>query len=438
MSEIRIKPIRRLEGEVELPGDKSISHRSVMVSALAEGNTRIVNFLEGEDCLNTVEAFRLLGVKIERKDKCLLVAGSGEKRLQKPPRPLYLGNSGTTMRLLLGILAGQSFTTVLEGDESLSRRPMKRVTIPLRKMGARITGADDANFAPLEITGGRLKGITYETPVASAQVKSALLFAGLYTGETVVVEPATSRDHTERMLRLFGAEIEFHGDAASRPGPNRVRLKGKQTLKAPASEILVPSDISSAAFFIVGASILPGSRVVLRNIGINPTRSHLLEILRRMGARIEIIRRESDYFEPMADLVVRSGDLKGVEITPEEVPLIIDELPILSVAAAFAGGKTEIRGAGELRVKETDRIKSMCVSLGKMGVDITELSDGLIIRGGRRPVGAVLESFGDHRTAMCGLIAGLGADGETVMKDTACIATSFPEFIPALESVSVR
>ncbi|MDP3790133.1 MAG: 3-phosphoshikimate 1-carboxyvinyltransferase [Candidatus Omnitrophota bacterium] len=421
----RINPIKKIEGEIIVPGDKSISHRAVMLGAIASGNTSIKNFLMAEDCIATINAFKNMGVSVDIGE-IVKVGGRGLKGLKKPGTELYLGNSGTSIRLLLGILAGQDFDAVLTGDESLSSRPMKRVTAPLREMGARIEGKDDANFAPLKVHGGTLKAIAYNSPVSSAQIKSAILLAGLYAeGTTSVAEPVKSRDHTERMLKLFGADVVLDGLRVS-VGESRI-LKGR--------DIDVPGDISSAAFFIIAALLLGGSRITLKHVGVNETRTGIIDILRRMGGKIEMKMLKNDW-EPTADITVSSGGLHGTTITKEEIPRSIDELPAIMIAAAFAKGRTVIKGAGELRVKETDRIESMRSNLKKMGGDLLSDGDDIIIEGRDDLNGAEFSSFGDHRTAMAMAIAALRASGGSVINDIACVSTSFPEFFDILKSIS--
>lgn len=415
----RVAPGGRLQGAVRVPGDKSISHRSIMLGALAEGTTGIRGFLEGEDALATLQAFRDMGVVIEGPHHGeVRVHGVGLHGLKAPADTLYMGNSGTSMRLLMGLLAGQAFDSELIGDASLSRRPMDRVAEPLRTMGARIdTGADGR--PPVRIQGGqRLRGIDYALPVASAQVKSALLLAGVYAdGDTRVTEPATTRDHTERMLTGFGYPLER--------APNSVRLRGGGRLQA--CELDVPGDISSAAFFLVGASIAADSEVVLPHVGINPTRTGVLGILERMGADIRVENRREAGGEPVADLRVKSAPLRGITIPPELVPLAIDEFPALFVAAACAQGETVLRGAEELRVKESDRIQVMADGLSALGVEVETFPDGLRIRGGRLSGGEV-DSHGDHRVAMSFAMAALRAQGPVIIHDCANVGTSFPGF----------
>ncbi|HEY8553425.1 MAG TPA: 3-phosphoshikimate 1-carboxyvinyltransferase [Burkholderiales bacterium] len=409
----------RLRGELRVPGDKSISHRAVMLGALAEGRTVVEGLLEGEDVLCTVAAFRAMGVAIEGPvGRRIEIAGAGREGLRAPGRPLDMGNSGTAMRLMAGILCAQPFDTELVGDESLSRRPMRRVAEPLAQMGAVIETAEGGR-PPLRIRGGRrLRGIHYEMPVASAQVKSALLLAGLYAeGETAVTEPAPTRDHTERMLRAFGYDVATAGRTVSLRGGGR--LQG--------TALRVPADISSAAFFLVGASIAPDSDVLLREVGVNPTRIGILNILRAMGARIEMLNERMMGGEPVADLRVRSSALRGIRIPEDEVPLAIDEMPAILVAAAFAEGETVLSGAAELRVKESDRIAVMAEGLAALGVRVQERPDGMIVRGGRVRGGTV-GSHGDHRIAMSFAMAGLRADGPITVLDCRNVNTSFPGF----------
>ncbi len=409
-----------LQGEVPVPGDKSISHRSVMLGALAEGVTEIHGFLEGEDPMATLQAFRAMGVRIEGPNQGhVVVHGVGMRGLKPPPRPVYLGNSGTSMRLLAGLLAAQSFDTTLTGDESLSGRPMRRVTEPLAAMGAEIE-TTEAGTPPLRIRGGRsLKGIEYEMPVASAQVKSALLLAGLYAeGRTCVVEPGPSRDHTERMLQGFGYPVERNG--------NRVCIEGGGCLRA--MRIQVPGDISSAAFFMVGAAIARDSDVLLKNVGINPTRTGVIDILQQMGADIALENERRVGAEPVADIRVRGSDLRGIEIPAELVPLAIDEFPALFIAAACAEGETVLTGARELRVKESDRIQVMADGLNELGIDARPTEDGIVIQGGSLQGGRV-DSHGDHRIAMAFAMAGLRASAPIVIDNCANVRTSFPDFV---------
>jgi len=414
-----VQPGGQLQGEVRVPGDKSMSHRSIMLGSLAEGVTHVKGFLNAEDAISTLEAFRAMGVKIEGPvNGEVTIFGVGKHGLKKPEKPLYLGNSGTSMRLLSGLLAGQDFDCTLTGDESLSSRPMRRVTEPLALMGATIATRPDGT-APLHIKGGaQLKGIDYVMPMASAQVKSCLLLAGMYAdGETTVTEPAPTRDHTERMLNGFGYPVKREGSKAS------ITRTGKLT----ATHIDVPSDISSAAFFLVGASIAEGSDVTLMHVGINPTRTGVIDILRLMGADIEVLNPRAVGGEPVADLRVRSSPLKGIVIPEELVPLAIDEFPVLFIAAACAEGETTLTGAEELRVKECDRIQVMADGLQILGIDAQPTKDGMVIQGGALGGGEV-QSHGDHRIAMSFSMAALRASSLITIHNCANVNTSFPEF----------
>ncbi|MDI6735749.1 MAG: 3-phosphoshikimate 1-carboxyvinyltransferase [bacterium] len=424
-----INPTNKLEETITLPGDKSISHRAVMIGALAEGKTEVEGFLEGDDCLNTVKVFQSMGIKIERVDNNLIIYGQGLRGLKKPTDVIDVGNSGTTMRLLLGILAAQRFDSCLTGDESIQRRPMRRVIEPLSQMGAKIL-AKDGNFAPLEVFGNpNLAPIRYFLPVASAQVKSAILLAGLFaSGVTSVIEPLPTRDHTERMLSYFGAQIIKDDMSISIVGD--IPLQSNKKIK-------VPGDISSAAFFIVAACLVEDAEITILNVGVNPTRTGILDVLKEMGANITLENQKMICGELTADIVVKSSRLKGISIRRSMIPRLIDEIPILTVAAGLAEGRTEIREAKELRVKETDRIKSMSTELNKMGAKVMEVEDGLIIDGVKYLVGAEVESYGDHRTAMSLAIAGLVAKGETKINNVACIQTSFPEFTKTLKNVQM-
>lgn len=420
-----------LAGEIRVPGDKSISHRAIMLGALAEGSTEITGFLEGEDSLATLQAFRDMGVVIEGPDRGqVVVHGVGMNGLRPPPGPLYLGNSGTSMRLLSGLLSAQSFDTVLTGDDSLSRRPMARVAEPLRLMGARIdTG--EGGTPPLAITGGQvIRAIDYQLPVASAQVKSCLMLAGLYAdGKTTVTEPAPTRDHTERMLNGFAYPVETEG--------SRISVNGGGHLKA--CQVDVPADISSAAFFMVAASICPGSDILLRHVGINPTRTGIINILRLMGADIKLLDERQTGGEPVADIRVRSAPLKGIEIPRDQVPLAIDEFPVIFIAAACASGTTVLAGAEELRVKESDRIQAMADGLVALGVAARATPDGMIIDGDRSAInGGVVDSKGDHRIAMAFTVAGLRARDEITIKNCNNVATSFPGFVELANSLGFR
>ncbi|WP_425605311.1 3-phosphoshikimate 1-carboxyvinyltransferase [Fulvimonas yonginensis] len=413
------RPAGPLHGTLAVPGDKSVSHRALMLAALAEGDSRIHGFLEGEDTRATAAVLAQLGVSIEAPAPGeRLVRGVGLHGLRGSERPLDCGNAGTGMRLLTGLLAGQAFDSTLVGDESLSRRPMRRVTEPLVRMGARIDTQD--GLPPLHVHGGqRLHGIRYELPVASAQVKSALLLAGLYAeGETEILEPHPTRDYTERMLAAFGWPIEF--------APGRARLSGGHALRA--SEVQVPADFSSAAFFLVAASVVPGSDLRLRAVGLNPRRTGLLQALRLMGADIEVLDERHSGGEPVADLRVRYAPLHGIELPQALVPDMIDEFPALFVAAAAAHGRTAIRGAAELRVKESDRIATMAAGLRTLGIRVEEAPDGAAITGGTLGQGTV-DAHGDHRVAMSFAIAGLVARGGVRIEDCRNVATSFPGFM---------
>jgi 3-phosphoshikimate 1-carboxyvinyltransferase len=423
VSDLRVRPSHGLKGEITLPGDKSISHRSVLFAALADGTTEITGFLTGEDTQHTARAVQQLGILVEGTGSSrLVVHGKGLDGLSEPTRVLDLGNSGTGMRLLAGLLAGQDFFSVLTGDQYLTKRPMGRIVEPLRRMGAVIDGRAEGKLAPLAIRGarGKIKALDYASPVASAQVKSAILLCGLYAdGDTSVTEPSKSRDHTERMLRSFGVDVREEG--------LRVTLRGRQRLTTTGT-LDIPADISSAAFFLVAASIVPGSDLVVRNVGVNVTRTGIIDILLAMGADLTMENGREQAGEPVADIRVRYRQLKAVEISGDLVPRAIDEIPVLAVAASYAVGTTIIRDAAELRVKESDRIATMAIELRKLGAAIAERPDGMEIRGGGALTGALCESHGDHRVAMSLAVAGLAARGETTVRDTAWIETSFPGF----------
>jgi 3-phosphoshikimate 1-carboxyvinyltransferase len=424
MSSLTIMPGGPLNGIISVPGDKSITHRAIMLSALANGETTITGYCPGEDCLNTARAFRAMGIQIEENPTSLHVFGKGQWGLTEPDSPIDCGNSGTGIRLLTGLLAGQDFFTVLTGDESIRRRPMGRVVKPIRTMGAAITGRKGGELAPFAVTGSRLRGITYASPVASAQVKSALLLAALYAeGLTRITEPRLSRDHTERMFSFLGIPVRQDGTTVELEGRPSFGWSSKGTLA-------IPGDLSSAAFFLVGASIIPGSDVTITNVGVNPTRTGVLNVLTEMGADIQMLNRREQAGEPVADLRVRASRLNGIHIGRDRIPQTIDEFPILCVAAALAEGETAITGAEELRVKESDRIATMATELKKMGVSIQETLDGLVIRGvaGGALRGASCTSYGDHRVAMSLAMAGLMADAPTHLEHTDCIETSFPGF----------
>ncbi|MFH1074345.1 MAG: 3-phosphoshikimate 1-carboxyvinyltransferase [Candidatus Firestonebacteria bacterium] len=419
MEKLIVHKVKKLSGILRIPGDKSISHRSIMFGSLAKGKTTIRNFLQSEDCLSTMNSFKKMGIKIVRKGGNVTVFGKGLFGLTAPGTILNANNSGTTTRLILGILAAQPFTSKITGDKSLCKRPMRRVTDPLRRMGAIITGKDGGNYTPLTISGRHLKGIEFKSKVASAQVKSAVLLAGLYAdGRTCVSEPVKSRDHTERMLKYFGIKLDIKG--------NTVSVRSGQELKG--RKIEVPGDISSAAFFIVAGLITPNSKLILKNVGINPTRTGIIDALKKMGAKIKIVNKRNMKFEPAADLIVETSKLRGTVIGGKIIPRLIDEIPVLAVAAALAKGETIFQDAAELRVKESDRITTLCTELNKFGVKTKELKDGFIVCGDSKPKGAKSISYGDHRVAMSMAVLALVSEGKSEIKDTACIKTSFPEF----------
>ena len=413
-----------LRGELEVPGDKSVGHRAVIMGAVARGETRIANLSRGADNSSTVAAFRRMGVRFRREDDELCIEGKGWDGLQAPRETIDCGNSGTTMRLLAGLLAGRSFDVRLDGDDSLRTRPMKRVIEPLTRMGARVTGKEGR--APLEIRGGRLQGIEYASPVASAQVKSAVLLAGLQArGETRFEEPYRSRDHTEIMARGFGASVESAG--------RRVVVKGGQELSG--TRLRVPGDVSSAAFLAVAAATIPGSDVSIRGVGCNPTRSGVIEVLRAMGAEIEMTRTWDEAGEPVADFRVRGGVLRGTEVQAELAPRAIDEYPVLFVAAALAKGTTLFRDVGELRFKESDRIATMSLELSKMGVTTEVHGDDVTIEGSGELKSASVESHGDHRVAMALAVAGLSTPGGILLSNEECVKVSFPGFFESLRRI---
>ena len=417
------KPLR---GEITIPGDKSISHRSVMFGAISQGTTEITNFLQGQDCLSTISCFRKMGIEIENTSERILVHGRGLHGLTAPTEILDVGNSGTTTRLISGILAGQDFTSELTGDASIQKRPMGRIIRPLSMMDATIESIKGNGCAPLKISGKKLHAIHYNSPVASAQVKSCVLLAGMYSdGITRVTEPVLSRNHTEIMLSYFGANVTAEGTTASiKPDPS---LYGR--------EILVPGDISSAAYFIAAGLLVPNSEILLKNVGINPTRDGILRVCRAMGADITLLN-ETTEGEPTADLLIRSSALHGTTIEGAIIPTLIDELPMIAVMAAFAEGTTVIRDAQELRVKESDRIQVMTENLRKMGADIQETEDGMIIHGGKALHGAEIDSHLDHRVAMSFAVAGLLCEGTLSIKNGECVNISYPEFYSDLYSLA--
>lgn len=427
-TQFHIRPGGTIQGDIAVPGDKSISHRAVMLAALAHGTSRITGFLDSADCLATLHVFEQLGVRAERDD-ALVIHGQGRDGLHAPDACLDVGNSGTSMRLLAGLLAGQAFASELTGDATLRRRPMDRVINPLRQMGAQITGTQDG-CAPLAIDGGQqLQAIHYELPVASAQVKSCVLLAGLYAqGETQVIEPAPTRDHTERMLAAFGVQVGQCGEGC-------FTVAGGQRLTA--ANVQVPGDISSAAFVMVAAAICPGAQLCIRNVGVNPTRTGVVPILRAMGADIRLDNQRQFGGEPVADIHIRGGDLRGVEIDPSLVPLAIDEFPALFVAAACAQGETVLHGARELRVKESDRIAVMAEGLQTLGIRTEVYADGIRIVGGQL-TGGVVDSHCDHRIAMSFAIAGPRATGPITINDCANVDTSFPGFAALMRQAGLR
>lgn len=424
---MNFSPVTHLRGEITIPGDKSISHRSVMFGSIARGTTEITGFLAGADCLSTIACFRKMGIAIEQEGTHVLVHGNGLYGLKAPEDALDCGNSGTTTRLISGILAGQHFNVTLTGDASIKKRPMKRIIDPLSQMGASITSIPGNGCAPLAICGRKLCGIHYNSPVASAQVKSAILLAGLYAeGETRVTEPFVSRNHSELMLHHFGADVKTQGTtAAITPGRE---LHG--------CLVNVPGDISSAAFFIAAGLIVPHAEILIRNVGINPTRDGIIKVCRAMGGDITLLNEHSGSGEPTADILVRHSSLHGTQIGGAIIPTLIDELPVLAAMACFAQGTTIIRDAAELKVKESNRIAVMAKYLTAMGADVLETEDGMIIHGGKPLHGAVIDSHLDHRIAMTFAIAALNAEGETHILGAECVNISYPNFYEDLQKLS--
>ncbi|WP_418419476.1 3-phosphoshikimate 1-carboxyvinyltransferase [Blautia sp.] len=415
---MKIKKQTGLRGTLTVPGDKSISHRAVMFGALAKGTTRITHFLEGADCLSTISCFRKMGIEIERNQDQILVHGKGLHGLQAPSGILDVGNSGTTTRLISGILAGQNFSSEIDGDASIRTRPMKRIMAPLASMGADIISRNNNGCAPLIITGKPLHAVHYDSPVASAQVKSCVLLAGMYAdGITSVTEPFLSRNHTEIMLNYFGAKVSSTGTSAA--------IYPEPVLEA--RDIVVPGDISSAAYFIAAGLLTPDSEILLKNVGINPTRAGILKVCRSMGADITLLNKNPEG-EPTADLLIRTSSLKGTVIQGADIPTLIDEIPMIAVMAAFAQGTTIIQDAQELKVKESDRIAVMVDNLKRMGADIEGTDDGMIIHGGRPLHGAAIDSHLDHRVAMSFAVAGTICEGEMEIQDAQCVDISYPEF----------
>jgi len=417
-----INKVKSLNGEITVPGDKSISHRAVMLGALADGTTEIYGFLKGADCLATIDCFRKMGIDIEETAEKIIVHGKGIHGLRKPSEMLYTANSGTTTRLLCGILAGQKFSTKITGDASICKRPMKRVTKPLSLMGADIKG----DYCPLEITGSPLKAITYNMEVASAQVKTAILLAGLYAdGVTVVNETEKSRNHTELMLSAMGADLKTDGLSVSVSKCEHLNPQ----------KIEVCADISSAAFFMAAAAVMPNSCVTIKNVGLNPTRSGIIDVFRQMGADMEITSEHLVSNEPVGDITVRTSSLKGTKIGGSIIPRLIDEIPAIAVLACFADGETVICDAEELKVKETNRIRAIVDEFKKCGADITETDDGMIIKGGKALMGADFVTYGDHRMAMSLFVLAQCVDGESALDDDKCTAVSFPEFFDLFYSL---
>ena len=410
-----IQKIKKAVGQIKVPGDKSISHRAVMLGSLASGVTEISGFLKGADCLSTIDCFRKMGIDIDINGENVTVHGNGLRGLKKPDEMLYTGNSGTTTRLLCGILAGQNFDTSITGDVSIQKRPMGRVVKPLSMMGAKI----ENEYCPLYITGTKLHGIDYKMPVASAQVKTAIILAGLYAdGETVIHEIEKSRDHTELMLSAMGADLTV----------DNLDITVKPTNDLTAVNVDVPSDISSAAFFLVLGAIMPNSQITVTNVGLNPTRTGIIEVLKDMGADITLENVHTSAGETVADITVRSSSLKGTTVGGDIIPRLIDELPIIAVAAVFADGQTVIKDAQELKVKETNRIRAVVDEFNKCGIDITETDDGMIINGGKSIHGADFKTYGDHRMAMSLTVLAQLADGESTLDDSDCACVSYPTF----------
>ena len=420
---MKLKKVEGLKGTISIPGDKSISHRAVMFGSLAKGTTHITNFLSGADCLATIDCFRAMGVRIEQDGTEVTVHGNGLHGLKKPEKQLDVGNSGTTTRLISGILSGQDFEVTLSGDASLNKRPMGRIMKPLSMMGAEIESVSGNGCAPLRINGKPLKAVHYESPVASAQVKSAVLLAGLYAdGKTSVTEPALSRNHTELMLESFGVQVMSEGTTASVMPPKEMT----------ATDIAVPGDISSAAFFIAAGLVTPHSCITLKQVGINPTRNGILKVCEAMGADLTMSNVKDDNGEPTADITVKTSRLKGTEIGGELIPTLIDEIPVIALMAAFAEGETVIKDAAELKVKESNRIDLTVDNLVKMGVNAEATDDGMIIRGGNPLRGASIHCKYDHRIAMTFSVAGINAQGTTVIEDAECVDVSYPNFYQQL------
>jgi 3-phosphoshikimate 1-carboxyvinyltransferase len=426
MKKIHVAPLAGCRAKVRVQGDKSISHRAIIIGSLAKGTARIRNFLEAEDTLNTAKIYRELGVRIEKKGGAWLTHGRGLFSLREPAKTLYAGNSGTSIRLNLGVLAAQNFTSTITGDAQIAKRPMKRVILPLTEMGARFESNN--GMAPVVVHGGQLRGISYKMPMASAQVKSAVMLAALHADSpTVIIEGARSRDHTEKMLAHFGADVSVKG--------NRITIKPGRELSA--AEVFVPGDISSAAYFAVAGVIMKGSKITVKDVGLNPTRTGLISALRKMGAKIKVTNLRKKNNEPVGDIVASSSRLKGGVIRGALIPKLIDEIPVIAVAAAQARGRTVIRDAKELRVKETDRIATVAANLRRLGIRVEEKEDGMIIHGnaGAPFRYADIDSFGDHRIAMAFSVAALASENGMLIKDVECVNTSFPEFFNIINSL---
>lgn len=427
MAEVTLAPCNHsLSGEIKVPGDKSISHRAIILGSLANGVTKITNFLDGEDCLRTIHAFQSMGVPITQEGSTVTIHGKGFSALEEPKEPLYFGNSGTTTRLMLGILSGLNLFTTIYGDESLTKRPMDRVVNPLREMDATIDGRNDGKLLPLSIRGKKLRGIEYTLPVKSAQVKSAVLLAGLFAeGKTTVIEKIGTRDHTENMLEAFGADIIRNGLSTTVTGNNELI----------ASDVQVPGDISSAAFFLVAGAIVPGSEITLKNVGLNETRTGIIDVLLKMGADLEIKNKRFVSGEWIGDITIRHSELNGITIDGEIIPRLIDEIPIIALLASQANGETVIKDAEELRVKETDRIAAVVDVLSTLGANIQGTEDGMIIKGKTPLKGGKVLAYHDHRIAMMSAIASLVANDHVTIDDASSISISYPSFFDHLNSL---
>jgi 3-phosphoshikimate 1-carboxyvinyltransferase len=424
-----LKPARNgIKGELQVPGDKSISHRAVMFGAIAKGKTTIHNFLKGEDCLSTIRCFQSMGVSIKEEDNVITVEGNGWEGLEEPKEILDVGNSGTTTRLMLGILAGRPFHSVIIGDESIAKRPMKRVTDPLKLMGAKIDGREEGQFTPISIRGGDLESFDYTLPVASAQVKSCIILAGLQTeGKTIIREPLQTRDHTEKMIQQFGGNVTVDN--------RTIEIIGKQPLEG--TDVFVPSDVSSAAFFMVAGAIVPNSKVTLTRVGLNPSRTGIIEVMERMGASLQV-EKVSSTGEPYGTVTVETSELTGIEIGGELIPSLIDELPVIALLATQAKGKTIIKDAEELKVKETNRIDAIVKELKKLGASIEATDDGMIIEGSTKLFGGQVDSWGDHRIGMTLAIASLICETDVILEDSAAVNISYPTFFDDIKKLLSR